>query len=79
MSMSRSNDRPWNSESEHSSNTDEASEDRDQLLINALLEEVKTLKRIIKLLFEKDQEKSQRIIDLHHVIMTRITPTPETS
>ena len=55
MSMSRSNDRPWNSESEHSSNTDEASEDRNQLLINALLEEVKTLKRIIKLLFEKDK------------------------
>ena len=75
MSMSRSNDRPWNSDSEHSSNTVEMSEDSDQLLIDSLIEEVKTLKQIIRLLLDKDKEKSQRIIDLHNIIMTRTCNT----
>ncbi len=63
-------ERAWNSDSESSSNsTVEMSEDTDQLMIESLEGEVKTLKHIIKLLLEKDKEKSQRIRDLQNLIM----------
>ena len=62
--------RPWNSDSE-SSESVVMSEDTDQLIIESLSTEIQTLKKIIKLLLEKDKEKSQRIKDLQNIIMTR--------
>ena len=65
-------ERPWNSDSESSgTGTVEMSDDTDQVLIDSLTTEVKTLKKIIKLLLEKDKEKSQRIRDLQNLMMTR--------
>jgi len=57
--------------SDNSSSTIEMSEDIDQLLIESLTNEVKMLKQCIRLLMEKDKEKSQRIRDLQSIIMTR--------
>ena len=62
--------RPWNSDSE-SSESVVMSEDTDQVIIESLSTEIQTLKKIIKLLLEKDKEKSQRIKDLQNIIMTR--------
>ena len=64
--------RPWNSDSESSSSESVVmSEDTDQLVIESLSTELQTLKKIIKLLLEKDKEKTQRIKDLQNIIMTR--------
>ena len=50
-------ERPWNSDSESSgTGTVEMSDDTDQVLIDSLTTEVKTLKKLIKLLLEKDKE-----------------------
>ena len=62
--------RAWNSDSE-SSESVVMSEDTDQVIIESLSTEIQTLKKIIKLLLEKDKEKSQRIKDLQNIIMTR--------
>ena len=65
-------ERPWNSDSESSgTGTVEMSDDTDQVLIDSLTTEVKTLKKIIKLLEEKDKEKSQRIKDLQNLLIAR--------
>ena len=57
--------------SDNSSSTIEMGEDIDQLLIESLTNEVKMLKQCIKLLMEKDKEKSQRIKTLQSIIMAR--------
>jgi hypothetical protein len=62
--------RPWNSDSETSESV-VMSEDTDQVIIESLSTEIQTLKKIIKLLLEKDKEKTQRIKDLQNIIMTR--------
>jgi chaperonin cofactor prefoldin len=62
--------RPWNSDSE-SSESVVMSEDTDQVIIESLSTEIQTLKKIIRVLLEKDEEKTQRIKDLQNIIMTR--------
>ena len=47
------------------------SDDTDQVLIDSLTTEVKTLKKFIKLRLEKDKENSQRIKDLQNLLIAR--------
>jgi hypothetical protein len=60
-------ERPWNSDSESSGEV-EMSDDTDQCLIDSLKTEVETLKKIIKLLLEKDKHKSAHIQNLHQLM-----------